>query len=163
MFTVWNHVAAAQPFPLSSSPFRLGLSPSLHRKVVLVSLGFFSLFSVISTWEKKSIRQDCIKETVKDSLTSSTPFAGEGVEDLSADWYMSSQIALWRDCASHMPKSSEHKSAQWSAWEDGLYFTVCHCEGEKPDCLYTNAPVAVGLLAAVQDSHHVAPECQGVC
>lgn len=54
-------------------------------------------------------------------------------------------------------------NAQRSASEDRSYFTACPCEGEKLDCLHAGAPLAAGLLAAVLDSHHIAPECQEVC
>lgn len=164
VFTVWNHAAAAQPFPLSSSSFRSGSSPSLHRKVVLVSpLDCFFFCSVIGTCERKIVRQDCIKEEVRESLTSGTHLPEQGVKELIADWYRSSQTSLWRYSASQVLKSPEHKSAQWSAWEDGFYFNVCHCEGEKLGCLHTSAPLAVGVPAAAWNSHHIAPECREVC
>lgn len=124
MFTVWNHAAAAQPFLLSSSPFRSGSSPSLHRKVVLVSLpDWFSFCSVISTCERKIVRQDCIKEEVRESLTSGTHLPEEGVKELNADWYRSSQTSLWR--YSVRQKSLEHKSAQWSKCLRGWLVLQC--------------------------------------
>lgn len=44
------------------------------------------LSSIAGTREKKSVRQGCTKEEVRESLTSGIRLAGEGTEELAADW-----------------------------------------------------------------------------